>query len=147
MGFQDDPERIGWRIHLSSPPAAVYGMLATDEGRARFWAESAIEKDGVIGFEFPNGMRWQGAILEARPPHRFAVDYFGHRPARFDLGDDGKGGTDLKLTARPASPDDRVEDLAGWVSVLLSLKAAMDFGVDLRNHDAARTWDQAYADN
>jgi hypothetical protein len=36
---------------------------------------------------------------------------------------------------------------AGWVSVLLALKAAADFGVDLRNHDAARTWAQGYCDN
>jgi hypothetical protein len=36
---------------------------------------------------------------------------------------------------------------AGWVSVLLGLKAAADHGVDLRNHDAARTWSQGYCDN
>jgi hypothetical protein len=33
------------------------------------------------------------------------------------------------------------------VSVLLALKAAADFGVDLRNHDPARTWWQGYCDN
>jgi len=37
--------------------------------------------------------------------------------------------------------------LAGWVSVLMALKAAVDHGVDLRNHDPQRTWDQGYADN
>lgn len=37
--------------------------------------------------------------------------------------------------------------IAGWVSVLLALKAAVDFSVDLRNHDPGRTWDQGYADN
>jgi hypothetical protein len=31
--------------------------------------------------------------------------------------------------------------------VLLALKSAADFGVDLRNHDPARTWDQGYAEN
>ena len=37
--------------------------------------------------------------------------------------------------------------IAGWVSVLLTLKAAIDFDVDIRNHDPKRTWDQGYADN
>jgi hypothetical protein len=39
------------------------------------------------------------------------------------------------------------EVLPGWVSVLMALKAYVDHGVDLRNHDAARTWDQGYCDN
>jgi hypothetical protein len=37
--------------------------------------------------------------------------------------------------------------MAGWVSVLLALKAAADFGIDLRNHDPARTWNKGYVDN
>ena len=43
--------------------------------------------------------------------------------------------------------DWEAENRAGWVSVLLTLKAAADFGVDLRNHDPTRTWDQDFADN
>jgi hypothetical protein len=30
--------------------------------------------------------------------------------------------------------------------VLLALKAAVDHGIDLRNHDPRRTWDRGYAD-
>jgi hypothetical protein len=30
--------------------------------------------------------------------------------------------------------------------VLFPFKAAADFGVDLRNHDPSRSWDQGYAD-
>jgi hypothetical protein len=41
----------------------------------------------------------------------------------------------------------RLEVIAGWVSVQLALKAAVDFGVDLRTHDPARSWDQGYAEN
>ena len=36
---------------------------------------------------------------------------------------------------------------AGWVSVLMAMKAALDYGVDLRNHDIERTWMKGYADN
>jgi hypothetical protein len=31
--------------------------------------------------------------------------------------------------------------------VLLCMKAAVDHGVDLRNHDEKRSWWQGYADN
>ena len=35
---------------------------------------------------------------------------------------------------------------AGWLNVLFPLKAMLAFGVDLRNHDPSRSWDQGYAD-
>jgi hypothetical protein len=37
--------------------------------------------------------------------------------------------------------------IAGWAPVLLALKGAADYGVDLRNHDSGRTWEQGFADN
>ncbi len=47
MGFQQDPDLIVWKLHLSSSPRQVYQVLATNEGRAGFWAESAVESDIV----------------------------------------------------------------------------------------------------
>lgn len=145
MPFQPDPETIRWRLRLRSPPEAVYEMLATDEGRAAFWAESAEARDGVIHFRFVNGMEDRSPIREARPPTRFALEYFDSEVV-FDLDSDGEGGTDLTLTNTGFHPDERDELLAGWLNVLLPLKAAVDFGVDLRNHDPDRTWDRGYAD-
>ncbi len=120
-------------------------MLATDERRAAFWAESAEEADGVVHFRFVNDVAYDGRILEADPPRRFALDYF-HSTAAFDLADDGAEGTDLTLTNTGYPPDDRAELLAGWLNVRLPLKAAVDFGVDLRNHDPERTWQRGYVD-
>ena len=137
---------IRWRLHLTSPPEVVFDLLATDDGRARFWAESAIERDGMIDFRFPNGMAWRGQILENDPPRRFSVDYFGDR-VTFELNRDQSAGTDLLLTDSGDMSAERYEVLAGWVSVLMALKAAADFGIDLRNHDHRRTWEQGYADN
>jgi uncharacterized protein YndB with AHSA1/START domain len=133
---------IRWRLHLASPPNDVHVLLSTDEGRARFWAESAVEQDGVIGFRFPNGEIYHGPVLASEPTALFEVDYFG-APARFELEPDGSGGTDLTLTHDHDHPDTR----PGWISVLMALKAAADFGVDLRSHDPARTWDQGFVDN
>ena len=60
---------------------------------------------------------------------------------------DGSGGADLTLTDQGISAADRVEVISGWVSVLMALKASVDFGIDLRNHDPKRTWDQDYVEN
>jgi uncharacterized protein YndB with AHSA1/START domain len=147
MSFQDDPSLIRWRLHLKSPPAVAYEWVATDQGRARFWAESAVEADGEIHFIFPNGLEWRGQILERDPPRRFRVRYLGDSVTTFEFADDGAGGTDLTLTDVGVPEADRMEVIAGWVSVLLVLKTAVDHGVDLRNHDPQRTWDQGYAEN
>ena len=138
---------VRWRVHLSSPPETVYSTLATSEGRAKFWAESAEEKDGTIDFIFPNGEKWQGRILETVSPQLFSVQYYGGSITTFELRPDGKGGTDLSLTDKGVPDKWRIDVTAGWVSVLLALKAAVDFNIDLRNHDPGCTWDQGYVDN
>jgi uncharacterized protein YndB with AHSA1/START domain len=147
MTFQPDPDVIIWRLHLRSAPAAVYELLATDEGRARFWAEEAMEHDGTIDFVFPGGQRWRGPILAREAGCRFSVVYYGGSITTFTLEDDGAGGSDLTLEDAGVPVEHRAEVTAGWVSVLLALKAAVDFGIDLRNHDPARSWEQGYAEN
>lgn len=138
---------IRWRLHLTSPPERVYAMLATDVGRARFWAESAVERDGAIDFNFPNGLTWRAAILVADPPRCYQVRYFAGSTTTFDLAPDGRGGTDLTLTDAHVPAADWQETYAGWLSVLLTLKAAVVHDIDLRNHDPNRTWDTGYVDN
>jgi hypothetical protein len=122
-------------------------MLSTDHGRAQFWAESAVEQDGVIHFTFPNAQRWQGKIVARQAPILFAVEYIGNSLVRFELSADGHEGTLLTLVDSGVAAEERTEVIAGWVSVLLALKAAADFEVDLRNHDANRTWDQSFVEN
>ena len=147
MSFQPDPAAIHWRLHLRSAPDDVYRMLSTDEGRARFWAESAVEMDGEIDFRFPTGQTWRGKVIEKSPPHRFVVEYYGGSLTTFELSDDGAGGTDLMLTDAGVPAADRIEVIGWWVSVLMALKGAVDFGVDLRNRDPLRTWDQDFVEN
>lgn len=147
MSFPPHPDVIAWRLHLVSPPRKVFNFIATNKGRASFWAESAEETDGVIEFVFPNGLRVQKQIVERRPFERFSVAYLSGSVVTFELEDDGQGGTDLTLTDKGVAEPWRQETTAGWASVLMSLKAAADFGVDLRNHDPQRTWDNGYVDN
>jgi len=146
MGLQPDGRTIVWRLHLRAAPAEVYQMLASPAGRRRFWAASAEEADDTIAFRFTNGQTLAGRILEREPPARFALSYFGNSRVAFDLAPDGQGGTDLQLTETGVPDSETLENLPGWVSVLLALKAAVDFGVDLRNHHPARQWEQGYVD-
>jgi uncharacterized protein YndB with AHSA1/START domain len=136
---------IRWRMHIPVPPAEVFRALDTNDGRARFWAESADEQGGVIDFRFANGVRYRARILERRPPERLVLDYFGAR-LDIEVTSDGSGGTDLLLTHVGVSDEEWQEVHAGWLNVLFPLKAALAFGVDLRNHDPSRSWDQGYAD-
>ena len=147
MTSQDNPNMIRWKLHLRSSPQAVYEKLSTDEGRASFWAELTEEVDGHIHFVFPNQAEWNGEILEREQSHKYAVLYYGGSVATFTLSSDGSGGTDVTLTDTNVPEEDRVEVTAGWVSVLMALKASVDFGVDLRNHDPNRSWDEGYVEN
>ena len=136
---------IRWKLHVPVPPERVYDALNTDEGRASFWAESAVERDGVIYFNFINGMSYQSRILDRAAPERFSIDYFG-AVATFELESDGAGGTDVTLTHDGVAADSWNEVHAGWLNVLFPLKAWLAHGVDLRSHDPQRLWDDGYVD-
>ena len=138
---------ITWNLHLKSPPEKIFKYLNSNEGRAKFWATKAIEKDNFVEFVFPNGYEWRGKILERKSPNIFKIEYIDGSKTTFQLKLDRKGGTDLTLTDENVEKEWETDVKAGWVSVLMSLKAAIDFDVDLRNNDPDRTWDQNYCDN
>jgi uncharacterized protein YndB with AHSA1/START domain len=142
----DERRSIVWRIHLRSSPEEVFRILSTPEGRTRFWSVSSEEEDETIRFVFSNGQRLDSRVLERSAPHRFTLTYFGGSRASFELRSDGEGGTDLTLAEVGVPPQEYEENLAGWVTVLLVLKAAVDFGADLRNHTESRTWEERYVD-
>ncbi len=137
---------LTWKLHLKSSPVRVFYFLNTDWGRKQFWAENAQQQGDQITFEFSNGQKHTALILESKAPDIFKVEYFNSLVS-FELAADGSGGTDLVLQSTNIPHADYQQTYAGWLSVLLALKAACDFRVDLRNHDPARTWDQLYIDN
>ncbi len=136
---------IQWKMHFPVEACKVYQALDTDEGRRSFWAESAIEANGFIEFQFANGYVHRGKILERIPQKTWSVDYF-EGPVTVELSPDGRGGTDLLMTHEGVSEDDWYEVHAGWLNVLFPMKAWLVHGVDLRNHDPTRSWDHGYAD-
>jgi hypothetical protein len=136
---------IQWRLHLPVAPERVYAALDGREGRESFWAERAPEVGEYIEFSFINGDTYRSRLLRRTSPTLWEINYFGG-PATFTLSQDGHGGTDLLLTHRGVKPTDWTATYAGWLSVLLPLKAWLVYGVDLRNHDRRRTWNDGYVD-
>lgn len=146
MPFQPERGTIRWKLHLASPPHVVYDALATPAGRESFWAEFSPENGDTITFHILEYPPFEGRISRREPARRFALEYLGAH-TEFTLTPDGKGGTDLELHATGVSDEEWAEVLAGWVSVLMAMKAAVDHGVDLRNHDPERSWQRGFADN
>lgn len=142
----DTDNQITMRVHLASSPEKVFEFLSTDAGRQAFWADSASEKDGIIHFRFSNGMEHRGKIIENIPQQRFSVEYFGGSTATFELLEAEDGGTDVVFTESEIPGEWLAEHKSGWVTVLLTLKAAVDFSVDLRNSDPRRNWENGYVD-
>jgi uncharacterized protein YndB with AHSA1/START domain len=139
------PKKVQWRIHCKSGPERLFELLSTDAGRRLFWAEESRSSGSGFSLRFPDGTEERCLLVSAEPPHRFAFRYFGSE-VEILLQPDGSGGTDLTLTNIGVPQEDYDEVNAGWLSVLLPLKAAADFGVDLRNHDPRRTWRELYVD-
>ena len=144
--MNEDDRYLTWRLRLRASIADVFALLTTDRGRESFWVERSTSRGDVTVLEFPDGQRLECLVFELRPPVRFVLSYFEDTELRFDLSGEGSG-TFLTLRERGLSAEHFAENRAGWVSVLLNLKARADFGIDLRNHDRERTWAQGYPDN
>ena len=145
--FQSESGVIKWKAHFRSSPERVYGALASPNERAKYWADTVEERAGKLTYEFKSmGFRDEGRILKQVPQRLFSVEYLGTE-VNFHLSADSTGGTDLELHVRNVPESRRTELIAGWVNFLMTMRGAVDFGIDLRNHDAERTWNKGYVEN
>jgi uncharacterized protein YndB with AHSA1/START domain len=135
---------IDWRVHFEAAPEAVWRTWTTDSGRELFWAETSSEGGGGFDLTFVNGEALRVEVVEARAPERLVFRYFGGSTVTLELAPDGSGGCDLRL--REEGAPEPLANYAGWVSVLLACKAAVDFRIDLRSRDPKRSWDAGYVD-
>ena len=80
-------------------------------------------------------------VLDREEPARMTIRYFGSE-AQMELTPQDDGGSVLEVTCHCDDPDEWLQFYPGWVSWLLTLKAAADFDVDLRNDSPGRAWKQ-----
>ena len=137
-------EPIVWRVSLASAAEDVFALLATDEGRERHWARRSRTTDDGFELEFAGGLKEHVVVLESTPPTRMRIRYFGSESELMLKPSDG--GCVLEVTCRCEDDAAWLEFFPGWVSWLLVLKAAADFGVDLRNGSPERSWNERYVD-
>jgi uncharacterized protein YndB with AHSA1/START domain len=138
-------EPIVWRLSLASSPEHVFTLLDTDAGRERFWALRSQSTADGFELEFPGDLLGHVTVLDREPPTRLRILYFGADADLVLTPSDG-GGCIFEVTCRCDDVAEWMEFLPGWVSWLLTLKAAADFGVDLRNGKPGRTWNERYVD-
>ena len=146
MSFQQTENTIEWKVHFASRIGKVYEFLTTDIGRSKFWAEETKEENGFVEFKILNYPKYKSRIIEKKPQKLFRIEYFG-TDVTFELKETEDNGTDLYLTSLTPNENTKNEMTAGWVSVLMAMKGAVDFGIDLRNHDPDRVWENGYLDN
>ena len=146
MSFQEIENTIEWKVHFASPIIKVYEFLTTDKGRNKYWAEETKEENGFVEFTILNYPKYKAKIIEKIPQKLFRIEYFG-TDVTFQLTKTDNNGTDLHLTALTPNKKVKNEMTAGWVSVLMAMKGAVDFGIDLRNHNSERVWENGYLDN
>lgn len=139
-----ETEAIVWRLHLAADPERVFAAWTSPKDHARFWCERCEETPAGFRLHFIDGTVETCAVEESSPPSHIGFRYFG---SRVDIRlERVESGTDLTLTAREVPSHEWHEVHAGWLNVLLPFKAWVDFGVDLKNHDASRTWRHGYVD-
>lgn len=134
------------KVRIERPARAVWEMVSTDAGREAFWCERSRESGGALEMEFPNGVRERFETLGREEGRALRMRYFGGSELAIEVRGDGDA-CEVTVTETGVAGAERAENESGWVSVLLALKAAAQHGIDLRNHDPARTWDQGYVDN
>ena len=136
---------IVWRLSLAVPREQVYELLSTDEGRARFWAESTRRRGDAIVFRSADGSTHRARVDRGKAPAALLAGLPGrHRDVP---PDETRGkGTRLELAHAGVAAADRAVAEAAWVGILLGLKAAAQFDVDLRNHDRRRSLRQRFVD-
>lgn len=105
-------EIIKWKIHCRSDIEKVFLFLSTDEGRQKFWAESAVQKNDTIYFIFPNKQEYKSVIKEINPPRQFSIEYFSS-DVIFILNQSNDGGTDLQLINNGVKQEEICEVNAG----------------------------------
>jgi uncharacterized protein YndB with AHSA1/START domain len=149
--MQVDFDQIHMSVKLAAGRDRVWQALTTPAGITSWWSERAEiqpSDGGLLRLLFPNRRMLDSKVVMCRPMQLMSFVYFGGTRAQFEVNTHPSGGTIVSVTDHGfSSQEDYAETLAHWTSVLLALKAYLDFGVDLRNHTPTFNWEQGFVDN
>jgi uncharacterized protein YndB with AHSA1/START domain len=149
--MQVDFDRIQMSVKLGASRERVWQGLTTPSGITSWWAERAEIQPadgGLLRLVFPNRRMLDSKVVMCRPLQLMSFVYFGGTRAQFELEALPQGGTAVTVTDRGfSSQEDYAETMAHWTSVLLALKAHLDFGIDMRNHNPSFNWEHGFVDN
>jgi len=119
------PYRLDRTIVIQARPEVVFDFLTTDERWAAWWGRgSAIDPrpGGRVYIRHPNGIEFEGQVLDVDPPRRLAFTYGnssgspippGGSRVSIALAPEGRG-TRLSLTHEFAEAGARDEHVQGW---------------------------------
>lgn len=146
--------RTTLKVPIYAPLEAVWNLLATPEGLARWFAlgcEGDIEEDREFRLVWSPNPR-EGEISSHRvtvwePPKKFGFTW----PAvqlTFELSRHNTV-TILKLTCSYMGGNEtvaelQIEELAGWTLHLLNLKSIAEGGIDLRTPGRTYAWEKGF---
>jgi uncharacterized protein YndB with AHSA1/START domain len=137
-------------VKLGADRNRVWQALTTPAGITSWWSERAEiqpSDGGLLRLVFPNRRTLDSKVVQCRPQEMMSFVYFGGTRAQFDVTSIASG-TSVSVTDRGfSSQEDYAETLASWTSALLALKAYLDYGVDLRNHNPSYNWEHDFVDN
>ena len=140
----DAPRGVNWKISLAAEPEAVFRLVATDAGRAAFWAEESRTEGERFHLTFANGAHVDCRVIRLEPPHLISFEYFGGSRVDLRLAAIADGGTDFEVSE--AAPPAWEDHYPGWVAWLYCLKGAADFGITLKSRNPSKTWQKGYVD-
>lgn len=137
-------KNVSWRVVCHANIKKVFDLIATDSGRTKFWCEQSTTSEDHIHMIFPGGETETARILKYDRPTSMEIIYFG-AVTKFQITELRSGCVvHVEAIVRDADFD---ETNAGWVSVLMNLKAVSTYDIDLRNHKQDYSWARGFIDN
>ena len=151
--FSYDWSQFRQKIEIEVSPEKVFKAWTDPKMIVKWFVVKAViepRKNGHLYFEWLAGDKLDTRILAIRRPTKLVFP-FGSKGEKVavSIRKKGKGSLvelhqyDLKTT-----PKDRVQMhlgcREGWAFFLTNLKAFLEHGVDLRSHDAGRSYRQGY---
>lgn len=144
------------RIFINKPVSKVFNAWTDDRIVSRWFTEKTIiepRKNGRIYFEWLAGDKMDDKIISISKNRRFTFPFGRHgERVAVSFKKDGRGTIcELRQFNMKTTPKARWTMhrgcIQGWTFFLANLKSYLEYGIDLRSHDPARSYKQDYVNS